>query len=320
VSEASASFACFGSTCTVHVLGDLPGTSAALAVRTAERRLLAWHRRFTRFEPTSELSRLNADPASEVRVSDVMARFARAVAAAGVHSGGLVDATMLRAIEAAGYRSDLRGSLPLDLALRLAPERQAAAASPHGGWHAVHVDPNGPTIVRPPGLALDSGGLAKGLFADLLGRALGRHASFAVDCAGDLLLGGTAGIGRRIVVASPFGGEHLHVLERAAGGVATSGIGRRSWLDEDGRPAHHLLDPSTGRPAFTGIVQVTALAPAALEAEMRSKAALLSGPAAARDWLPDGGVIVYDDGTHDVVVAAVPRVLSASSQGPDSRT
>jgi thiamine biosynthesis lipoprotein len=48
---------------------------------------------------------------------------------------------------------------------------------------------------------------------------------------------------------------------------------------------------------------VTALAPSALEAEWLSKAALLSGPSRARNWLTHGGVIVGDDGTFDVIEA-----------------
>jgi hypothetical protein len=158
-------------------------------------------------------------------------------------------------------------------------------------------------VLRPPGLAIDSGGLAKGLFADLLAERLAGHASFAVECAGDLRVGGEAGLPRPVPVASPFGGAALHTLTLTAGGVATSGIGRRSWLDAAGRPAHHLLDPSTGRPAYTGVVQATAVAPTALEAEIRAKAALLGGPAGAAAWLPDGGVLVFDDGTHEVVPA-----------------
>ena len=58
-----------------------------------------------------------------------------------------------------------------------------------------------------------------------------------------------------------------------------AGSAARSWLDARGRPAHHLLDPATGRPAFTGVVQATALAPTALEAEWRAKAAVLSADA-----------------------------------------
>jgi thiamine biosynthesis lipoprotein len=111
-------------------------------------------------------------------------------------------------------------------------------------------------------------------------------------------------------VESPFDGTVLHTFQLAAGGVATSGIGRRAWLDETGRPAHHLLDPATGRPAFTGIVQATALAPSALEAEVRAKAALLSGPRDAARWLRDGGVIVLRDGSH--IVFDPPPVVTLS--------
>ena len=168
---------------------------------------------------------------------------------------------------------------------------------------------------------LDSGGLAKGLFADVLGAMLASHRAFAIDCAGDLLIGGAAQIERPIRVRSPFDGHTLHTFELSRTGVATSGIGRRSWLDRDRRPAHHLLDPGSGRPAFTGVVQATALAPTALGAEIRAKAAILSGPRAARGWLTHGGVIVFDDGSH-LLVAPPPVVtleqLYATSSRPAS--
>lgn len=294
-------FACFGSECTVRVLGDRPGASAEEAVDEARRRLLAWHDRFTRFDPSSELARLNADPAEEVPVSADMALLAEAVVSAAEQTGGLVDATLLGEIERAGYRSDLQTSLPLADALRLAPSRRAAAPGPGEQWRELQVDRAGLRVRRPPGLAVDGGGLAKGLFADLLGRELAAHASYAVDCAGDVLLGGCESLPREVNVADPFGEGIVHRFHTTHGGVATSSIGRRSWLDGEGRPAHHLLDPSTGRPAFTGIVQVTALAPSALQAEIRSKAALLSGPEGARRWLPDGGVVVHDDATLHIV-------------------
>src|SRR5204863_8528211 len=95
----------------------------------------------------------------------------------------------------------------------------------------------------------------------------------------------------------------LHELWIARGAVATSGIGRRSWRSSAGC-AHHLLDPSTGQPAYTGIVQVTALAPTAVEAEIRAKTALLSGPDCANGWLPHGGVVVLDDGSVQAATGA----------------
>jgi thiamine biosynthesis lipoprotein len=299
--EAVETFECFGSTCSVFVTGSGSLGSARDAVTFAKRELLSWHERFSRFLPDSELSRLNADPREVVPVSALMARLAQAVRIAGSLTGGLVDATLLEPIETAGYASDLPHALSLDSALELAPIRRPAGASAHPHWHQVQVDTAARTVSRPPGVKLDSGGLAKGLFADVLAEALVDHASFAIDCAGDLRIGGADGLIRAIYVESPFDASTLHTFELARTALATSGIGRRSWLSERGTPAHHLLDPSTGTPAYTGIVQATALAPSALMAEIHAKAALLSGPAQARASLPHGGVIVLDDGSHRVI-------------------
>src|SRR3954462_15403746 len=101
---------------------------------------------------------------------------------------------------------------------------------------------------------------AAGMFADVLAEQLAGHAMFAVDCAGDIAIGGEAHRPRSVDVQGPFDGGILHTFALERGAVATSGIGRRSWRDRDGRPAHHLIDPRSGRPAFTGIVQATALA------------------------------------------------------------
>jgi thiamine biosynthesis lipoprotein len=133
-------------------------------------------------------------------------------------------------------------------------------------------------------VALDSGGLGKGLAADLVADRLRGLPSYAVECMGDVRAGGA---GRTLRIASPWGDEILAELPLTDGAAATSGVTRRGW---------HLIDPGTGRPARTGIVQATALAPTALEAEVRAKAALLSGPAGAREHLRHGGLLVLDDG------------------------
>jgi thiamine biosynthesis lipoprotein len=70
----------------------------------------------------------------------------------------------------------------------------------------------------------------------------------------------------------------------------------RVWRTADGF-GHHLLDPASGRPAWTGLIGVTALGESALEAETLTKAALLLGPAGARRVLAThGGLIIHDDG------------------------
>ena len=296
--EAAERFACFGSRCAALAIGDGPQGSAAEAVTQAKLRLLAWHDRFSRFEPHSELSRLNSDPRPVVAVGELMARMAEAAVHAASRTVGLVDATLVGELETAGYRSDHQTSVSLERALSLAPPRRPAGPSAERRWAKIDVDRAARTVRRPPGVRLDSGGIVKGMLADVLGEALAGHDAYAIDCAGDLRLGGRGDVPRIVRVASPFGDEILHELELTEGGVATSGIGKRSWIGPYGSPAHHLLDPATGRPAFTGIVQATALAPTALEAEVAAKAAVLSGPDDARRWLRHGGVVVLDDGSH----------------------
>ncbi len=298
VPEARRSFPCFGGQVTLAV-SDHEAGEPELA--TQGRRLERWHRRLTRFDPDSELSRLNASPDERVETSRLVALFVSAAISAARLTDGLVDATQLDAVERAGYRNDRHSAVPLPLALRLAPRREPARPSPERRWDLVAVEGRSSTVVRPPGVRLDSGGIAKGLFADLVARSLGRAESYAVDCCGDIRLGGVARHERPVRVDDPFGGGVLHEFRVSAGGVATSGISRRSWIDDDRHLAHHVIDPGTGRPAFTGLVQVTALAPTALEAEIRAKAALLSGPEGARRWLPHGGLLVPDAGCHEVI-------------------
>src|SRR5205085_10060541 len=133
-----------------------------------------------------------------------------AVVIAGSLTRGLVDSTLVDQIEAAGYATGLTHPLPLRLALRLAPARRAAAPSAAQGWRAIEVDMESGTVGRPAGVKLDRGGLAKGLFADILAEQLAAHPSFAINCAGDLRIGGSAGLIRPIKVESPFDGSTLH--------------------------------------------------------------------------------------------------------------
>jgi thiamine biosynthesis lipoprotein len=311
-------FDCFGGRCTVIVADGARPADADVAGAMSRRALLGWHDRFSRFQSTSELSAFNRDPRRAVPVSPLLSRLARAALRAARDTGGLVDATLGAEIERAGYRTSLQGAgIPLDVALALAPARAAARPADADPLSRLTVDAARGTITRRPGTVFDPGGIAKGVFADELAELLDGFDAFAIDCAGDIRLGGRAGVERPIHVTSPFDGARRHSFGLRDGAIATSGIGKRSWLDGDARPAHHLLDPRTGRPAYTGVVQATALAPTAAEAETLAKAALLSGPAGARAWLRHGGLIVFDDGSYELLGAGgAPAEGVASPTAP----
>lgn len=309
--EVGRAFECFGGHCAVRVV-DRDAEAALAAVREARARLQDAHLTLSRFEAESELSRLNRDPRPVVPASPLMRRVVAAALAAGLRSGGLVDGTLVDEIEAAGYAR----SRPFDegAAERDLPPTRPAGASARAGWCELAVDEGAGTVSRPPGVRIDPGGIAKGLLADLVGESLAGFDSFAVDCCGDLRVGGTAARPRPIAVEDPRGGAPLYVLKVADGAVATSGITRRAWTDESGRPCHQIIDPAAGRPAYTGVLQVTAVAPTGLLAETLAKSALLSGPDSAEAWLPYGGVIVEADGPTRVIeplTRVLPEVWAA---------
>jgi thiamine biosynthesis lipoprotein len=285
--EVTERFPCFGTTVTVIASGaDVDADRAAIGrARVLAQDLSA---RLTRFDPASELCRLNADPRRAVPAGPLLRRLASAARWAGEATGGLVDATCLSALEDAGYR----GHFEPGAAAGPAWARAAGTPAPlAGAWRTLRV--SDAEVIRPAGVRLDSGGLAKGLAADLMARELRDCDAWVVDCAGDLRLGGTADLERPVHVASPGGPEDdpVHTFRLRAAAVATSGTTRRAWAG-----GHHLIDPRTGAPADTGVVQVTALAPTALLAEVRAKAALLSGPSGAAAFLPDGGVVITGAG------------------------
>ncbi|HEY6730228.1 MAG TPA: FAD:protein FMN transferase [Solirubrobacterales bacterium] len=314
--EHDLSFEAMGSHVRLLIGEPGPGLPPAAAAAEQARSFVAeFEAALSRFDPASELSALNCDRRERVPASPLLRQAVRAGLWAAERTDGLVDPTLVNEIERAGYASSRAGARPAPLraALAVAPERRSAGPDPAANWRRFQVDETRGEIVRPPGLRFDSGGIGKGLAADLIAASLAGYSRFVVDCGGDIRVGGPAADRqpRTIAVEHPLSGGRPYVVSLHAGGIATSGLNVRIWRREDGTFAHHLLDPSTGRPAWTGLVGVTAFGANTLEAETLSKAALLAGPAGARELIAaSGGLLIHDSGRVEFVgrLAAPPRV------------
>jgi len=256
-------FEALGSTC--HILG-------AGLDRDRLEEGAAWvahmHARLSRFLPGSELSMLNARAGCEVEVSPELEAALRAAIDAWWASGGLVNACVLVAMLAIGYTRPLReGPTPAAAAATLA----ALPPLPE----VLHVG-SGRALLH-QGCGLDLGGVAKGWMADVLAAELGPNC--LVNLGGDLFArgGGPAGDGWPVAL----GGVTLLLRDQ---GAATSSTAHRRW-SEGGRMVHHLIDPRTGRPAESDLVDGSAVAGSALQAEVCAKSALLLGSQQAPAYL-----------------------------------
>ena len=291
------------------LLGPRLRRTAPSPLDAAERErafVLEFGRRLSRFVPESELSMLNRDSLTRVPASALLRAAVRAGLWAAERSGGLVEPTLVGALERAGYAASRDGMVPASLcaALGAAPARRPARPDPRSRWREIVVDDEAGTIARPPGVLLDTGGTGKGLCADAVACRLAGYARFLIDCGGDIAVGG---LGAQlepyeIDVQHPLTGEAIGRIRLDRGGIATSGLNVNIWQRSDGTFAHHLLDPSTGQPAWTGLIGVTALGGSALEAETLSKLALLAGADAARRALAEhGGLIVHESGAVEPI-------------------
>jgi thiamine biosynthesis lipoprotein len=285
----------------------LPGAPAPLQAAEAERAFVSdFGARLSRFSIDSELSVLNADPRETVPASALLRVAVNAGLWAAQRSAGIVVPTLLGELERHGYDRSLDGveQASLQEALAAAPARRPAGPDPEARWRAVIVNEEEGTITRPPGLLLDTGGIGKGLCADAVALRLRAYTRFVVDCGGDIAIGG---VGAQLApyaveIEHPLTGRSIGSVQGARGGIATSGVNVRIWRRPDGSFAHHLLDPATGDPVWSGLIAATALADSALDAETLSKLALLLGPEGARDVLAEhGGVIIHDDGEVEVI-------------------
>jgi thiamine biosynthesis lipoprotein len=289
---AGASRPMMGGEVSVHATGD-PGRAALEAVLD---RIEAWASRLTRFDPSSELMRLNATSSERVRIGPTLTAVLDWARGAEGMSDGLVDVAMLDA--------------------RLAAEAGTDAASPVSASRRWSIDrgPRASVVRRQPGVRFDLDGVAKGWLAD---RALaitpGRSA--LVDADGDIALRLAPGDRWGIAVADPReDGALLGVLQFAAEqaarrlGVATSGTSVHRWAHAAGE-THHLIDPRTWRPAATDVVQATVVAGTAREAEVLAKTAVIAGSDRAFHILDRPGVLGVLLLTTRGEIRATPEIL-----------
>ena len=245
--------------------------------------------RLTRFDPASELCALNADPRTEVPASPLLRRAVQAALLGARRTGGLADPTLLDAVEAAGYERSRIGVEPasLDDALRAAPPRRPA--TPGTRWRAVEVRDG---VDRAPAGPASSTSAAARRGSRRTGRPRGcAGATWSTAAATSASAAPTTSrcAAPRTRCASPTAPSRRRASTAASGGAPTA------------RYAHHLLDPGTGEPAWTGLISATAVAPTAMEAEALAKAALLAGPRGARRSRRPRGIVVHDDGRSEAV-------------------
>lgn len=240
--------------------------------------VLAWCDRcellFSRFDPSSELFKLNHAADRPVKVDEKLAALIESAVSYCRETDGLFDVTMGGVTRLWDFKS------------RIVPSREEVeAALPHVGFNHVAVS-DGSVLLRDPLACIDLGGIAKGYIADGILALLRKRgvAHALVNLGGNVAVMGGKPDGERwnIGIRRPFPSSAMPLplafatLLLADGAVVTSGVYERAFVQEK-RLYHHILDPRTGFPAQTDLLSATIVTRHALDADGFTTALVIMG-------------------------------------------
>jgi thiamine biosynthesis lipoprotein len=286
---------------------------------SARRRLAQLEQRWSRFDATSDISRLNSAEGTPTAVHPDTIQLIKAMILAHTTTRGSFDPTMLHAICAVGYTTSLTEnptptpsptSAPTPSATPSATPAPTPSATPSATTHPsgsgsvparqgsrdldeleYEESKHGYVVVAPAGLCLDPGGIGKGLAADIIALELAEAGAndVCVSIGGDMRFIGEP---RRIDVLSPLDRCGVAAVAFSDGAAATSSITAKRFTH-----GHHIIDPRTLCPTTHDIAQATVIASTCAWAEALATACLIDGSTDLVDELGIGALLIKRNGT-----------------------
>lgn len=224
------------------------GPNAEAALDLAEARIRELENLWSVTDEGSEIYAANHSGGAAVSVSadtEELLRFALDMAG---ETGGALEPTIYPVLTAWGFTTDsyqIPAQEELDRLLKLVD------------YEAITLTDN--TVTVPDGMMLDLGAVGKGYAADETAAILRENGveSALLDFGGNILTVGSKPDGTpwRVGVRDPDSDGTLGMLEVIDQSVVVSGGYEKYFVGEDGERYWHIIDPETGRPARSGLVQ-----------------------------------------------------------------
>lgn len=248
----------------------------------AEKVILDFEKRFSRFVAGNELSEFNNRRGGRHEVSPTLAELLTAAQRYYLDTKGIFDPTIISNLEAVGYdRSfELTGQAVGTSLVKINFEKLKSVFTGRSTLRDLKID--GRFITCPAGLRVDLGGIGKGYIIDYLSQNIFLPvADYWISAGGDIIAAGhqAAGQGWDIGVQNPLQPETSIFSLNTRGqklGIATSGIIKRQGRRGD-FVWHHLIDPHNGLPVINDILSVTAISSSATRADIFAKTVLILG-------------------------------------------
>ncbi len=227
---------------------------------------------FSRTIEGSDVWEINHSGTEPTEVSEETALLIKTALYYADLTGGAFDITITPVVELWDVQNN-PGNIP--------GEEEIADALLRVDYTAVSLD--GTTVtLSDPEAEIDLGGIAKGYIADCLADYLRDQgiSSALINLGGDIqTIGGKPdGSDWRVGIQEPFGGSSdiVAVLSCNGDSIVTSGTYER-YFEVDGTIYHHIMDPSTGRPAETGLTSVSVLSDSSMQGDVLATSCMILG-------------------------------------------
>ncbi|MDD3487060.1 MAG: FAD:protein FMN transferase [Candidatus Moranbacteria bacterium] len=224
---------------------------------------------FSRFDPESEMSRLNQNLGVWQNASPDILYLSQRILEYGKISGGLYDPRIVEILEKIGYDKDFRS-------LDFANKKSGADFDPINSDLAEDLKIDGGKIFF--GRRMDFSGVAKGYITDCATKFLKESGweNFLADSGGDMYAAGKNAEGEDWKIEVEGADPEKLMLEISERGVATSGISRKKW-EIAGKKYHHLVNPKNPNEYSYELRTVSVISENVENADGRAKTLVLMG-------------------------------------------
>ena len=198
-------------------------------------------------------------------------------------TGGALDISVYSIVRAWGFTT---GSY------QVPDEETIQSLLPLVDYTQIQYDAATGVVTLPEGMEIDLGSVAKGYAGQLAAQMLREHGvqSALLNLGGNVQTVGTKPDGSpwQIGIKDPQGEDAMMVLSVEDQAVVTSG-GYERYFEQDGQTYWHIMDPSTGHPADSGLISVTIVGDEGVVCDGLSTALFVMGLEKAADlWAQSG--------------------------------
>lgn len=198
-------------------------------------------------------------------------------------TGGALDISVYPIVRAWGFTT---GSY------QVPDEETIQSLLPLVDYTQIQYDAATGVVTLPEGMEIDLGSVAKGYAGQLAAQMLREHGvqSALLNLGGNVQTVGTKldGSPWQIGIKDPQGEDAMMVLSVEDQAVVTSG-GYERYFEQDGQTYWHIMDPSTGHPADSGLLSVTIVGKQGIICDGLSTSLFVMGLEKAADlWAQSG--------------------------------